>query len=271
MRIAISILLTLTAWGIGHTQAINVTKNSIVETHQGVTDLYKFCDTINSQTNVTNPNNRFPVLEFAIPVTLFTASALTIDSSWGENFRKDTQQALSNGGENHTSIDDYLQFVPALAPYALDLCGYKSKHSLIDKTILLGISSATFLIFNFSMESAFHEQRPDGDGYKSFPSSHTGIAFMGAEFMRREYWDQNKWIAMSGYLLATTTGYLRIYNNRHWINDVIGGAALGYLSTTLAYWLYPKIFPSRSCAKPSVFASPFAAPSGAGLSLSCTF
>ena len=34
---------------------------------------------------------------------------------------------------------------------------------------------------------------------------------------------------------------MRIHNDRHWVNDVVGGAALGYLSTTFAYWLYPKI------------------------------
>ncbi len=227
-------------------------------------------DLLAKPTDSLKTNNRFPIAELAVPITLFSASALMIDSSWGEDARKEVQNALSNSS-NNTSIDNYLCFVPAITPYALDLLGFKGKHSILDKTILLGMSSATFLILNFSMESAFHEQRPDGDGYKSFPSSHTGLSFMGAEFLRREYWDKNKWVAMSGYLIATTVGYLRIYNNRHWINDVIGGAALGYLSTSLAYWLYPKIFPSRSITKTTILATPFASPSGAGLSLSCSF
>ncbi len=51
---------------------------------------------------------------------------------------------------------------------------------------------------------------------------------------------------MSGYVVALGVGYLRIHNDRHWINDVVGGAALGYLSTTFAYWIYPKIFRKRT-------------------------
>ena len=39
---------------------------------------------------------------------------------------------------------------------------------------------------------------------------------------------------------------MRVYNNRHWINDVVGGAAIGYMSTAFAYWLYPKIFRKRA-------------------------
>ena len=69
---------------------------------------------------------------------------------------------------------------------------------------------------------------------------------MGAEYLRREYWDRNKWVAMSGYAIGVAVGYLRIHNDRHWINDVVGGAAIGYISTTFAYWLYPKIFHKRT-------------------------
>jgi membrane-associated phospholipid phosphatase len=34
---------------------------------------------------------------------------------------------------------------------------------------------------------------------------------------------------------------LRLYNKKHWLSDVVGGAGVGILSTKLSYLLYPKI------------------------------
>lgn len=109
----------------------------------------------------------------------------------------------------------------------------------------------------------------------------------GAEILRREYWNTNKWLAMSGYVVAAGVAYLRIHNDRHWVNDVIGGAAIGYLSTTFAYWIYPKIFRKRAAihyndllirqrdkgrpAGEMVVAAPFVTDGGGGLALSYTF
>ena len=85
-----------------------------------------------------------------------------------------------------------------------------------------------------------HEQRPDGSDYYSFPSGHTAEAFLSAEFMWQEYKDVSPWLGASGYLMAAATGYLRMYNNKHWLNDIIAGAGIGIASTKFAYWLYPK-------------------------------
>jgi membrane-associated phospholipid phosphatase len=32
-----------------------------------------------------------------------------------------------------------------------------------------------------------------------------------------------------------------MYNNKHWLNDVLAGAGVGIASTQFAYWLYPKM------------------------------
>jgi membrane-associated phospholipid phosphatase len=39
--------------------------------------------------------------------------------------------------------------------------------------------------------------------------------------------------------MATATGFLRMYNDKHWFSDVMAGAGIGILSTKIAYWLYP--------------------------------
>lgn len=43
------------------------------------------------------------------------------------------------------------------------------------------------------------------------------------------------------YAVAALTGYLRIYNNRHYFNDVLAGAFIGVMSARLGYYFYPKI------------------------------
>ena len=41
------------------------------------------------------------------------------------------------------------------------------------------------------------------------------------------------------YAFATGIAFLRLYNDRHWLNDVIGGAGVGILSARIGYWLLP--------------------------------
>lgn len=185
------------------------------------------------------------IKEFAIPAGVFTAAALFVRTPKLVQAREWVQEHVSHHGKDKTEIDNYIQYAPMVAGYGLDFLGVRSQHRLLDRTILLAMSYATFAVVNISAKTAFKEQRPDSEARNSFPSGHTGTVFVGAEFMRREYWNTNKFIASAGYAVAIAVGYLRIHNDRHWINDVVGGAALGYMSTTFAYWIYPKIFRKR--------------------------
>lgn len=220
--------------------------------------------------------------QVAVPAAAFAISAVTVRAHWGIRFRNWAQHGLAREGHNHTAVDNYLQYLPMASPWVLNLCGYRGAHGWVDLAILTGLSFATFNALNYGAKAAFHERRPDSGARNSFPSGHTGTAFLGAELLRREYWDRNKLVALSGYLMATAVGYLRVYNNRHWINDVVGGAAIGYLSTTLAYWLYPRLFgrwrqttPSTAWKKDTALhvsmLSPSVGPDGLGLALALTF
>ncbi|MBI3720459.1 MAG: phosphatase PAP2 family protein [Sphingobacteriales bacterium] len=138
-------------------------------------------------------------------------------------------------------LDNYLQFAPAALVYGLDAVGVKAKHNFRDRTMLFLMSN---IILNASVQSIkklSHQMRPDGSGYTSFPSGHTAEAFANAEFLRQEYKDVSPWYGVAGYAMAFATGYLRMYNNKHWFSDVVAGAGVGIISTKLAYWLYPKI------------------------------
>lgn len=138
-------------------------------------------------------------------------------------------------------IDNYLQFAPAAMVFGLDAFGIKAKHNLRDRTMLFLMSNIITNGTVYSMKSISHQLRPDGSKYNSFPSGHTAEAFANAEFLRQEYKDVSPWYGVAGYAMAATTGYLRMYNNKHWLSDVVTGAGVGIISTKLAYWLYPKI------------------------------
>ena len=140
-----------------------------------------------------------------------------------------------------TSIDDYTQVIPAIAVYGLHIAGIRGKNNIIDATLMycmsLGIANAVVM----PVKHWTAHRRPDSSDDLSFPSGHTATAFVSAEFLRQEYKDLSPWIGAGGYACAILTGYLRMYNNKHWFSDVAAGAGIGILSTRVTYWLYPKM------------------------------
>jgi len=185
--------------------------------------------------------------EVLIPTAVVGVSALFVHNGWLTKQRENVQEILSAKGCRKFKVDEYSQYAPMAAVYGLNLCGVKGKHGIVDRTIMLAMSYATMGILVNTMKFSFKEKRPDGNARNSFPSGHTATAFMGAEFLYKEYKDVSPWIGYVGYAVAATTGYLRIYNNRHYINDVIAGACIGIASVKLAYWLYPKCFKRSKC------------------------
>jgi hypothetical protein len=138
-------------------------------------------------------------------------------------------------------LDNYLQFSSAFAVYSLNALGIKGKNNFKDRTAIFLLAN---LFLNSTCQTVKHitgVQRPDGSSFTSFPSGHTAEAFASAEFLRQEYRDVSPWYGVIGYSVAATTGYMRLYNNKHWLSDVIAGAGIGIASTKLSYWLYPKM------------------------------
>ena len=115
-------------------------------------------------------------------------------------------------------------------------------------------------------------QRPDGSAFNSFPSGYTTTAFAAAEFMRQEYKDVSPWYGVAAYGAAAATGILRLYNNKHWVSDVVAGAGFGILSTKLAYWIYPAIKRKFFKDKPmNTMVMPFYRPGGGGIAMVYNF
>lgn len=88
------------------------------------------------------------------------------------------------------------------------------------------ISAGT--VTTFSLKFAVKRERPDGSNDRSFPSAHTMYAFQGAVFLHRRYGLQH---AIAAYLGAAFVGYSRIEADKHYLSDVLAGAAIGSLSS----------------------------------------
>ena len=139
------------------------------------------------------------------------------------------------------TIDNYLQWAPAVAVYGLNLAGIHGEHNFVDRTMIYLLANLIMESFVYTIKEVSHVQRPNSEGYLSFPSGHTAEAFTSAEFLMQEYKNVSVWYGIGGYAVATSVAYLRMYNNKHWLNDVIAGAGFGIMSTRLSYLLYPKI------------------------------
>ena len=141
----------------------------------------------------------------------------------------------------NTKAESYFLAGPIVMVYGLNLIGVSGKNTFVDRTALLGLSAAFAGISSLSVKHFSHRLRPNGSDYLSFPSGHTTIAFMGAEFLAQEYSEKSPVYTVIGYTFAVTTGVFRMYNRDHWLSDVVAGAGFGIISTKLAYLTYPYI------------------------------
>ena len=140
-------------------------------------------------------------------------------------------------------VDNYTQFIPMAATWGMNVFGYKGRSKFGRMIVSQAISSGVMAGIVNAMKYSIKEMRPDGSTQNSFPSGHTATAFMAATFLHKEYGlTRSPWFSVAGYSLATTTGVMRVLNNRHWISDVLVGAGIGVLSADLGYaignWIY---------------------------------
>jgi membrane-associated phospholipid phosphatase len=75
----------------------------------------------------------------------------------------------------------------------------------------------------YGLKAAVGRPRPDG-GAHSFPSGHTALAFTSAPILTEHF----GWKAgVPAYLVATFVGASRMEDRRHYLSDVLAGAAIG--------------------------------------------
>lgn len=62
----------------------------------------------------------------------------------------------------------------------------------------------------------------------SFPSGHSGHTFAVATTIAEIYGEDNPWVPWVAYPAATLTALARVNDEKHWVSDVVAGAAVGY-------------------------------------------
>jgi len=141
----------------------------------------------------------------------------------------------------NTNAESYFLFAPVAIVYGLNLVGVEGKNRFVDRTALLAFSAGILGVTELSLKHATHRLRPNLADYYSFPSGHTGAAFLAAEYLAQEYSSKSPIYTVIGYTFAVTTGIFRLANRDHWFSDVVAGAGFGIISTKAAYLIYPYI------------------------------
>lgn len=147
---------------------------------------------------------------------------------------------------------DILLGALAVAPYAVDgadvaLAGVTGPGRRFgeDALVTLQVQAGTLLVTNIlklivkrPRPLTYHsendrEERFHGDARLSFPSGHASFAFASASVMlhtaiRRHRDAPFTWaVAGAGYLTAAMVAYLRVAGGKHFVTDVLAGAAIG--------------------------------------------
>ncbi len=105
----------------------------------------------------------------------------------------------------------------------------------------------------FALKEAVGRERPDGSSQTSFPSGHTSSTFATATVLQRRYgWK----VGIPAYAVAGYVAGSRMNEGRHYLSDVIFGAAIGIMvGRTVTIGIADNRFAI----------SPMLAPSGAGV------
>jgi membrane-associated phospholipid phosphatase len=98
----------------------------------------------------------------------------------------------------------------------------------------------------YSLKQLVAEKRPDGSDRRSFPSGHAMFAFAGATMLCHEFGQLSPWVPIGGFGVATLTAVDRLVRDRHYLHDICAGAAIGFLSTELTYYVCDRLFPRRN-------------------------
>ncbi len=174
-----------------------------------------------------------------MPSALIITGIVGLESHTLKDLSTQVQNEVNEHIDDQVTIDDFSQYAPMASVYVLNATGIEGKHRFKERTILLASSYLLTASTVLLTKKGSNVLRPDGSSQNSFPSGHTATAFVGAEFLWQEYKDVSVWYGIAGYVVATGTGLFRVYNDRHWLNDVIMGAGVGMLCTKFAYWIHP--------------------------------
>jgi membrane-associated phospholipid phosphatase len=116
-------------------------------------------------------------------------------------------------------------------------------------------------VANGSLKSALGRERPVGgdpgsfrpfnldNRWQSFPSGHATVAFSIATGVAQEA--DRPWVSVVAYSTAGLVGWSRVYEDKHWASDVVGGALVGIGATRLSLRLLHRHHPHDAGREPA--------------------
>lgn len=76
----------------------------------------------------------------------------------------------------------------------------------------------------YVLKELVHERRPDRSDDRSFPSGHTSASFAAAATLEKRYGWQ---VGLPALAIASFVGLARVRADKHYVHDVVAGAAIG--------------------------------------------
>lgn len=233
------------------------------------------CDSL-SVNNRSIENYKFEWQQIILPTSLIGVGVVALMPSFIRNSSRNiTNNVIDIRGNNkRLEFDDYIQYIPIASSLILGCAGVKAKHSFKDRVFIIATSYATLAVLTNIPKFCIDEKRPEFAGHNSFPSGHTATVFMGAELVRIEY---GGWYGIGAYTIATGVGFMRMYNGRHWLHDVVAGAGVGILSARVGEWscqLWQKIFQKKGKKENNLVFTPVITPANGGFygfTMGCCF
>ena len=148
---------------------------------------------------------------------LTSGLALTFFASKYDNTIRTNNENKSLLPSRLSQVGDFWGILSPLAVWAIMLKSNMNKDYVSN-------AFAANILSTYAIKSLSQRQRPDGSNNYSFPSGHTSNSFLAAELI-----NQIEGIPLSVpfYLLSINTALSRINDKKHFLSDVVFGAAIG--------------------------------------------
>jgi len=207
-----------------------------------VATLFCSCLNLNAQSLKQDSLRTFPGLtcstnvvsakHFILPAALITVGAVGISREFVISNTEIKEERDEHFNHFHTNIDNFLQFAPIVAGYAMMIDN--KQHIFWSYTENVIVTEVILTSLVQSVKHITKVPRPDSGDPTSFPSGHTAQAFASATIFCDAFAQHKPWLQASVYAGASVVGAMRILNNRHWASDVIAGAGFGILSAKIS-------------------------------------
>lgn len=167
-----------------------------------------------------------------------TLAMMSVDDDIRKRIGRNTESTLNNDFWDIPTRYGVVQYanIFAVGTYATGLFAGKDDIRVTGRLLFESLSFSGSLVMVVRYVAG--RSRPYGDNspwdfngfqwsnrFQAFPSGHTTVAFAVSTVLAERI--DNIWARIGLYGLASLTAFARVYNNQHWMSDVVVGGAAG--------------------------------------------